>query len=73
MDDIFEAFEPLDDGLFANGYDIMCSLPIISVDIQDDHVTYEYEPYTITVSWTNEADGKRTNPHWERVDKQGGV
>ena len=67
----FQAYEPLDDGLFGDGYDIKCIYPIISVEIKDNCVIFEYEPYIITVSWTNK-NGKRTNPHWKREYKAKG-
>lgn len=67
----FEAYEPLGDGLFRDGYDIRCCYPLLTVEIKDDKVIFEYETFTVTVSWKNE-NGKRTDPHWNREYKEEG-
>ena len=62
---------PLGDGLFKMGNDIVCSYPLLSVELDEissDHqITFVYEPYSIIVSWTESTEGIRTNPHWQRV------
>lgn len=56
------------DGLFMFGNDIHCTYPRISVEIKPTYVIYEYEPYTVKVSWENQ-DGKRVNVKCERFYK----
>ena len=70
MEDMPLEIKSCGDGLWFSGGDIHCAYPLISVTVNADNVVYEYEPYTITVSWTNQ-DGKRSNPKWKRTYKDG--
>lgn len=65
--------ESLGDGLFKQGGDIFCELPIVSCERTESEtegvVVYEYEKYFITVTY--EIDGnKRKNPRWVRTYKE---
>ena len=64
------------DGLFFDGGDIHCRYPCLSFERIDGETSgkaiYEYEPYTITVTY--DIDGvKRKNAHWTRVYKEAGT
>lgn len=60
--------EDLGDGLFRVGYDIFCTYPLKSHVIAETSVTYNYEPYSVIVSWTWNADtATKTDIKWERV------
>lgn len=69
--EIFGMDKMYGDGLFMFGGDIHCTYPLLSTEMGDDYVMFEYEPYSIKVSWENQ-DGKRVNPICEKIDKQGG-
>lgn len=56
------------DGLFFFGGDIHCTYPRISVEIKNDCVIFEYEPYVVKISWENK-DGKRYFTKAERFYK----
>lgn len=63
------------DGLFFDGGDIYCRYPCLSFERIDGETSgkaiYEYEPYTVTVSY--DIDGnKRKNAHWTRTYKEAG-
>lgn len=75
MDNYFDPDFAVDlgDGLFLWCGDIFCKYPLKGTDVQNDHVTFDYGVYTVTVSWTN-SGGKRINPKWKRIypDSSGG-
>lgn len=59
--------EDLGDGLFRLGYDIICAYPIISYTASETSAVYEFEPYTVTVSWDfDETANKKSNIRWVR-------
>lgn len=64
------------DGLFFDGGDIHCRYPCLSFERIDGETSgkaiYEYEPYTITVTYDIDG-GKRKNAHWTRVYKEAGT
>lgn len=60
--------KPYGDGLYYIGGDLFCVYPLLSTEITDTSVKFEYEKYFITVSWTNSGD-KRINPSWQRQYK----
>lgn len=62
--------EDLGDGLYWFMGDIHCDYPRISTEIGENYVIFEFEPYTVKVTWEN-SNGKRVNPHWERILKEG--
>ncbi len=61
------------DGLFFDGGDIYCRYPCLSFERIDGETSgkaiYEYEPYTITVTYDIDG-GKRKNAHWTRTYKE---
>lgn len=61
------------DGLFFDGGDIHCQYPCLSFERIDGETSgkaiYEYEPYTITVTYDIDG-GKRKNAHWTRTYKE---
>ena len=65
--------ESLGDGLFKQGGDIFCKLPLISFERTETETlgtaVYEYEKYTITVTYDIEGN-KRKNPRWVRTYKE---
>ncbi len=67
------AVKSLGDGLFRSGGDIYCKYPCLSFERIDGETSgkaiYEYEPYTITVTYDIDG-GKRKNAHWTRVYKE---
>lgn len=64
------------DGLFFDGGDIHCRYPCLSFERIDGETSgeaiYEYEPYTITVTYDIDG-GKRKNAHWTRTYKEAGT
>lgn len=60
------------DGLCWFGGDLFCAYPLLSTEITDASVVFEYEKYTVTVSWENdtETNNKRINPKWKREYKE---
>jgi len=70
VDDSVFRTVPLGDGLFKMGNDIVCSYPLLRVEldeISNHQITYVYEPYSIVVTWSESTEGIRTDPHWQRV------
>lgn len=61
--------EDLGDGLVRLGYDIWCTYPLLGtvIDLDNHKITYNYTPYRIEVTWTENTPGTRTDPHWRRV------
>lgn len=60
---------PCGDGLYFVGGDLFCTYKLISTEINDTSVKFEYEKYYVTVSWTKSSDNKKTNPKWQREYK----
>lgn len=60
---------PCGDGLYFFGGDLFCTYKLLSTEINETSVKYEYEPYTVTVSWTKSGDNKKTDPKWKREYK----
>jgi len=58
----------LGDGLYYFGGDIFCTYSLLGTTITETSVKFEFEPYYVTVSWTNnDSDGFiRSNPQWVR-------
>lgn len=54
------------DGLYFFGGDLFCTYKLLGTIINNNSVIFDYEKYTVTVSWTNGGDGVRTNPTWQR-------
>lgn len=63
--------QPCGDGLYYFGGDLFCAYKLLSTIVNDNSVVFEYEKYTVTVSWDNdtETNNKRINPKWSRVYK----
>lgn len=61
-------FGLIGDGLYFFGGDLFCAYELLSTTVNEDSVEFEYEKYTVTVSWENEGE-KRTNPKLERKYK----
>ena len=60
---------PCGDGLYYFGGDLFCTYKLLSTEINDTSVKFEYEKYFVTVTWTKSGDNKKTNPKWERTYK----
>lgn len=60
--------EPKGDGLYLFGNDLFCTYPLLGTTVNEDSVVFDYEKYTITVSWENNGN-KRVKPKWKRVYK----
>ena len=70
--------EPLGDGLYRLGWDIFSTYKLSSVSpVKTDtdgrkckvftYVTEEGKiVYTVTVSWTEDSNGNKSDPHWTR-------
>lgn len=62
--------QPCGDGLYFFGGDLFCIYKLLGVEITESSVQFEYEKYTVTVSWDNdEINNKRINPKWVRTYK----
>lgn len=62
-------FKDMGDNLFMCGGDLFCTYPLLSVSSSSTAKIFEYEPYTITVTFDVE-NGVRKNPHWVREYKE---
>lgn len=64
--------QPLGDGLYFFGGDLFCTYKLLGTIVSDNSVVFEYEKYTVTVSWENdtETNNKRINPKWKREYKE---
>lgn len=61
--------KPCGDGLYLFGGDLFCTYKLLGTTVSDNSVIFDYEKYTVTVSWENNGDS-RINPKWEREYKQ---
>lgn len=62
--------QPCGDGLYFFGGDLFCTYKLLGTTINDNSVIFDYEKYTVTVSWTNTSNNVKTNPKWIREYKQ---
>lgn len=62
----------LGDGLYRFGGDIICTYPLLGTTSGTNSLTYHYQPYDVTVSWTLAEDGSKQSPTWKRVYKSSG-
>lgn len=67
--------ESLGDGLFRihESGEIFCLKKLLGTKVEQCKVTYDYGTYEIAVSWVEDEDGKRTDPHWVRTYKEVGT
>lgn len=61
--------KPCGDGLYFIGGDLFCTYKLLGTTVNDNSVVFDYEKYTITVSWENSNNNKRINPKWKRIYK----
>lgn len=63
----------LGDGLFTQGGNLICELPVVSVKKTEGSgsgtAVFEYETYSIKVTYSIDGD-KRYDPRWERIYKE---
>lgn len=60
---------PLGDGLYKMGEDIVCAYKLKGtiLDLSNHKITFNYPTYKVEVTWTENTDGVRTDPHWQRI------
>lgn len=63
---------PLGDGLFKlSDGDIFCVYPLkgenYPTDSSEHWHEFVYDKYKIRITWDENTEGIRTNPHWERI------